>query len=80
MAAIAYDAELDNLAFAGILISLETGMRFLTDHLEGDVYFKIYQDGQNLDRARTQFRLVELLEERQLEMESCIDRLAKARS
>ena len=74
------DAELDNLAFAGILISLETGMRFLTDHLEGDMYFKIHQDGQNLDRARTQFRLVELLEERQLEMESCVDRLAKARS
>ena len=74
------DAELDNLAFAGILISLETGMRFLTDHLEGDVYFKIHQDGQNLDRARTQFRLVELLEQRQAEMESCIDRLAKARS
>ena len=74
------DAELDNLAFAGILISLETGMRFLTDHLEGDVYFKIHQDGQNLDRARTQFRLVELLEERQAEMESCVDRLAKSRS
>ncbi len=74
------DAELDNLAFAGILISLETGMRFLTDHLEGDVYFKIHQDGQNLDRARTQFRLVELLEQRQAEMESCVDRLAKARS
>lgn len=74
------DAELDNLAFAGILISLETGMRFLTDHLEGDVYFKIHQDGQNLDRARTQFRLVELLEERQAEMESCVDRLAIARS
>ena len=74
------DAELDNLAFAGILISLETGMRFLTDHLEGDVYFKIHQDGQNLDRARTQFRLVELLEQRQAEMESCVDRLAIARS
>ena len=55
-------------------------MRFLADHLEGDVYFKIQQDGQNLDRARTQFRLVELLEERQTEMESCVDRLAKARS
>ena len=55
-------------------------MRFLTDHLEGDLYFKIYQDGQNLDRARTQFRLVELLEQRQAEMESCVDRLAIARS
>jgi hypothetical protein len=73
------DAELDNLAFAGILISLETGMRFLTDHLEGDMYFKIQQDGQNLDRARTQFRLVELLEEHQAEMQNCVRCLAKAR-
>jgi hypothetical protein len=74
------DVELDNLAFAGILISLETGMRFLTDHLEGDMYFKIQQDGQNLDRARTQFRLVELLEEHQAEMQNCVRCLAKARS
>lgn len=73
------DAELDNLAFAGILISLETGIRFLTDHLEGDVYFKIQREGQNLDRARTQFKLVELLEAQQGQMESFVKRLASAR-
>jgi hypothetical protein len=73
------DAELDNLAFAGILISLETGMRFLTDHLEGDVYFKIQREGQNLDRARTQFKLVELLEGQQERMESFVKRLGRAR-
>lgn len=73
------DVELDNLAFAGVLISLETGMRFLTDHLEGDVYFKVQRDGQNLDRARTQLKLVEQLERKQGEMEAFVSSLAKAR-
>jgi len=73
------DAELDNLAFAGVLISFETGMRFLTDYLEGDVYFKTRRYGQNLDRARTQLKLVDQLEQRQDEMEAFVRRLAKAR-
>jgi hypothetical protein len=58
---------------------LETGIRFLTDHLEGDVYFKIKREGHNLDRARTQFRLVELLEQNQERMKDFVNRLAKAR-
>lgn len=70
------DAEIDNLAFAGVLISLEIGIRFLTDHLEGDVYFKTHRENHNLDRARTQFRLVELLEEKQPEMEEFVRRVA----
>lgn len=69
------DAELENMAFAGILISLETGIRFLTDHLEGDVYFKVHREGHNLDRARTQFRLVELLEKNQAAMEAVVQRV-----
>ncbi|MDG1358262.1 MAG: aminoglycoside phosphotransferase family protein [Akkermansiaceae bacterium] len=73
------DAELDNLAFAGSLISLETGMRFLTDYLEGDVYFKTQRDGQNLDRARTQLKLVDQLEQKQGEMQAFVNRVAKAR-
>jgi hypothetical protein len=73
------DAELDNLAFAGVLISFETGMRFLTDYLEGDVYFKTKRDGQNLDRARTQLKLVEQLEQREDEMQACVHRLVKTR-
>ena len=39
-------------------MTLECGMRFLTDYLQNDVYFKIHKDGHNLDRARTQFKLV----------------------
>jgi hypothetical protein len=73
------DAEIENLAFAGRLISLEIGIRFLTDYLEGDVYFKTQRDGHNLDRARTQLRLVELFEENETKMIEFVERLAKAR-
>lgn len=54
--------ERDHLAFSGKLITLELGMRFLTDHLLGDRYFKIHRPGQNLDRARSQFALVASIE------------------
>lgn len=50
------------LPFAGKLITLETGLRFLTDWLEGDVYFKVKRPRHNLDRLRTQFKLVESIE------------------
>ena len=50
-------AELDHLAFAGKLLTLECGMRFLTDRLQGDVYFKIKHPGHNLERCRNQFIL-----------------------
>lgn len=62
-------AELDHLAFSGRLITLEIGMRFLTDFLEGDVYFKTKRPGHNLDRARNQFALVRSLEAQQAAME-----------
>jgi Ser/Thr protein kinase RdoA (MazF antagonist) len=50
------------LPFAGKLITFEIGLRFLTDWLEGDVYFKIKRPQHNLDRLRTQFKLVESIE------------------
>jgi len=53
--------EIALLPLAGPLIALETGIRFLTDHLAGDVYFRIHRPGHNLDRARVQFRLTEQL-------------------
>ena len=53
------EAERQNLAVAGRVITFETGLRFLADHLNGDTYFKIHRAGHNLDRCRTQFRLVE---------------------
>ncbi len=48
-------AELANLAFAGKLLTLECGIRFLTDYLQGDIYFKIKRPTHNLDRCRNQF-------------------------
>lgn len=50
------------LPAAGKLITFEIGLRFLTDWLEGDAYFKIKRPTHNLDRARTQFKLVESIE------------------
>lgn len=50
-------AERANLAFGGWLITFEIGIRFLADHLNGDVYFKIHRPDHNLDRARTQLTL-----------------------
>lgn len=66
------EAELGLLVTAGKLITLETGMRFLTDHLEGDRYFRIGREGQNLDRCRTQFRLVAEIERRRDELEAIV--------
>ncbi len=63
--------ERQYLPFSGQLIAYELGLRFLTDHLEGDVYFKIRREDQNLDRCRAQFKLVESIrrhEERMVQM------------
>ena len=51
-------AEVELLAFSVKLLTLECGMRFLTDYLDGDNYFKIHHPLHNLDRARNQFKLV----------------------
>ncbi len=50
--------ELELLPMGAKVMTFECGMRFLADYLEGDVYFKIHRPGQNLDRSRTQFKLV----------------------
>ena len=60
--------EIDNLAFSVKVITYELGMRFLTDYLEGDTYFRITRAGQNLDRARNQFKLLSDMEARFEEM------------
>lgn len=52
------EAELQTLPLAAKLMTYECGIRFLTDYLEGDVYFRIHRPEHNLDRARTQFKLV----------------------
>ena len=54
--------EVELLPMGAKVMTYECGMRFLTDYLEGDHYFKIHREGHNLDRARTQFKLVEDME------------------
>lgn len=61
-------AEVANLAFSGKLITLEIGMRFLTDFLVGDNYFKTSRVNHNLDRSRTQFELVKSIEDQEAAM------------
>jgi Ser/Thr protein kinase RdoA (MazF antagonist) len=51
--------ETDLLPHSGFLLAYENGIRFLTDHLNGDIYFKIHRNRHNLERARAQFKLAE---------------------
>jgi hypothetical protein len=67
--------ELDLLVFSGKLITFTIGLRFLTDFLEGDVYFRVHRPGQNLDRARAQFALVRSMEDQERAMDECIGSL-----
>lgn len=67
--------EKDNLAFSALLMTFECGMRFLTDYLNGDTYFKIDYPEHNLVRARNQFTLVADMEKHMDEMENIIKSL-----
>jgi len=69
-------AEKSLLAFAGKLITFETGVRFLTDHLNGDTYFRVHRPNHNLDRCRTQFKLVESIEAQEKAMQKFVDGLS----
>jgi hypothetical protein len=60
------------LAFSGKLITFEIGIRFLADFLSGDSYFKVHREGHNLDRCRTQFKLVESIESQEAAMEKLV--------
>lgn len=62
--------EIRLLSFGSRMMTLECGMRFLTDHLQGDTYFKIHREGHNLDRCRTQFKLVADMEKKAGEMDA----------
>ena len=55
--------EIEHLAIAPQIITYELGLRFLTDYLEGDVYFKVKRVDHNLDRVRAQFKLLASMEE-----------------
>ena len=67
-------AELDYLPWGAKLMTLECGIRFLTDYLDGDHYFRIHREGQNLDRCRTQFKLVADMEAQWAAMKAVVDK------
>ena len=64
--------EIKLLPMGARLMTYECGMRFLMDYIQGDIYFKIHRPGQNLDRARTQFKLVSDMEHKWKVMENIV--------
>jgi hypothetical protein len=64
--------EIDNMVTAGKVITFTIGIRFLADHLMGDVYFKIHRPNHNLDRARVQFKLLASIEEKEETMRKIV--------
>ncbi len=68
--------EAGHLAFAARLITFTIGLRFITDHLAGDTYFKVHRENHNLDRCRTQFKMVRMMEDRYDEMKNTVQRYA----
>lgn len=69
--------ELSLMPVAGRLMTLECAMRFLTDYLEGDVYFKTSYDGQNLRRARVGLKLAEDMKQKEGEMRLILEETVK---
>ena len=70
-------AELETLPLGAKLMTLECGVRFLTDYLNGDTYFHIARPEHNLDRTRTQMTLVEDMERKWRDMELIIRQAAR---
>lgn len=68
------DTELEMLPAGARMMTFECGMRFLTDYLEGDHYFKIHREHHNLDRCRTQFCLVADMEKKEKEMREIVEK------
>ena len=56
--------ELELLPYASLIITSEDGIRFLMGHINGDTYYNIFYPGQNLDRSRTQLKLLEDMEKK----------------
>ena len=70
------EAELEYLPWGARLMTLECGIRFLTDYLDGDNYFHVCYPEQNLDRSRTQFKLVWDMEQRFEDMHEIVKKYA----
>ncbi len=67
-------AEKSHLVFGGKLITFEQMIRFLTDYLAGDVYYKVHREGHNLDRTRTQMKLAQSIIEQEQDLNQLVER------
>jgi thiamine kinase-like enzyme len=68
--------EIEHLAISPLVITYELGLRFLSDFLEGDIYFKIKYPKHNLDRAKVQFKLLASMEDRLVEMKDVVRKIS----
>lgn len=66
--------EIEYMAFSAKLMTFECGVRFLTDYLQGDVYFKIRREAHNLDRCRTQWGMIADMERKMEQMQAIVQR------
>lgn len=71
------ETEVAMLPMGAKVMTYECGMRFLTDYLQGDTYFKIHREGHNLDRCRTQMKLVADMEEKWDQMEEIVKKCSQ---
>jgi len=63
------------MAFSGKLMTFTIGLRFLTDYLSGDTYFRVHRPQHNLDRSRTQLKLAQSIERQEEKMQQFVDSL-----
>lgn len=75
-----HPSERGCLALAGPLLTMENAVRFLTDHLEGDVYYRVHRPDHNAARARAQLRRAELMLDQLPELRATIDAVASSAS
>ena len=68
------ESEIRALPMGALILTYETGIRFLSDYLDGDTYFRVSYPNHNLDRARNQFKLVADMEEKMAEMNTIIEK------
>jgi hypothetical protein len=74
------EPEIEHLSASGKVITIETGLRFLTDFLRGDEYFGSHRPAQNLDRSRAQFALALSIEKQFEEMQDIVSRVTSRHS
>ena len=70
--------EIEHLVFAAKLIAFEQFMRFLTDYLSGDTYYRICREGHNLDRSRAQMKLVQSISEQEEVLNKVVEKVFRS--